>query len=36
MLDLLLTAEQERAMALHFADMYPAEVIALFRSRSWV
>jgi hypothetical protein len=36
MLDLLLTAEQEREVAIHFADAHAANVIALFRSRGWI
>jgi hypothetical protein len=35
-LDLLLTAEQEREIALRLAEAHAPEVIALFRSRGWV
>jgi hypothetical protein len=36
MLDLLLTAEQEREIAIRFAEAHSADVIALFRSRRWI
>jgi hypothetical protein len=36
MLDLLLTAEQEREIAIRLSDAYATDVIALFRSRRWI
>jgi hypothetical protein len=36
MLDLLLTAEQEREIAIRLSDAHATDVIALFRSRGWV
>jgi hypothetical protein len=35
MLDLLLTAEQERNLAFLLAETYPADILAHFRSRGW-
>jgi hypothetical protein len=36
MLDLLLTAEQEREIAIRLAEAHAADVIKLFLSRGWV